>query len=106
MAAEVLQLEPIVIQDLADSFAESTSVGAVESISTLTTTFGPERNVSIPSKPTFCPTNFEPETASVSQFNKQSISKNLANIQNFIWMSNKLTVVKKSYGRKNCTQRF
>lgn len=97
MAAEVLQ-ESVVIQDPTESISESISVRAVDSVSVLTSTNEPEQNFPIPNPSTFCPTN-APATASSSQFDIPSTSKNPPNIHNFIQMPKKATA-KTRQGRK------
>lgn len=85
----VLQLEQIIVQDLADSILESTSAGAVDSVSPLPATTELERNNSIASTSPFCSTTSEPATASKS-----------STIQNCIQIPKKLTVVNTKQGRK------
>ncbi|KAH9636306.1 hypothetical protein HF086_003273 [Spodoptera exigua] len=100
IAAEVLQSELIVVQDVADSIFESTSAGAVVPASSLTPTFELERNITTPSTSTFCPTTSGPATVSLSQIGIPSTSKDLPSIQNFIQMPQKVAVVKTRQGMK------
>ncbi|KAL3269607.1 hypothetical protein HHI36_008671 [Cryptolaemus montrouzieri] len=94
MAAEVLQLVPIVVQHLADCISESTFAGAVYSVLSLTSSIELERNIHIR------PTTSEPATASLSQFDRLSTFKNLPSTQNFIQMSKTITVVKTRQGKE------
>ncbi|XP_045461681.1 uncharacterized protein LOC123671731 [Harmonia axyridis] len=100
IAAEVLQSEPIVVQDLADSILGSPSVGAVASVSSITATIELEQNSPIPSTSTYCPTTSERVTTRLSQFDIPSTSKDLTSVQNFIQMPKKVTVAKKRQGRQ------
>ncbi|KAK9890221.1 hypothetical protein WA026_010330 [Henosepilachna vigintioctopunctata] len=62
LPAEVLQLEPIVLQDVADSILESTSTVAVDSVPLPPATIELHRYSPIPSTSTFFLTTSEPTT--------------------------------------------
>lgn len=99
LAAEVLQSEPIVVQDTVDSILESTAAGDL-SLSVPTAIVELRQGSPIPSTSTFCSTTPQTATAISCQLGIPSTSGNLPIIQNFIKLPEKSAVLKTRQGRK------
>ncbi|GBP34937.1 hypothetical protein EVAR_26528_1 [Eumeta japonica] len=99
LAAEVLQSEPIVVQDTVDSILESNAAGDLP-LSVPTAIVELRQGSPIPSTSTFCSTTPQTATAISCQFGIPSTSGNLPIIQNFIKLPEKSAVLKTRQGRK------
>lgn len=100
LAAEVLQSEPVVIEDAAHSISEGVA-GVVDPISAQTATVEIERQSPVPSTSRqLYPITPERAVASTSQINTSASSENQPRIQNFIQMPKKTPVLKTRQGRQ------
>ncbi|KAK9882713.1 hypothetical protein WA026_022764 [Henosepilachna vigintioctopunctata] len=96
LPAEILQSEPVVVQDFADSISESNAAETVVSISVPAAAVEPERENRIPQS--FA----ELATASSSQLEiaMPSTSVNLPSIQNLIKMPEKILILREDKEEK------
>ncbi|GBP46359.1 hypothetical protein EVAR_36337_1 [Eumeta japonica] len=98
LAAEVLQSEPIVVQDTVDSILESNAAGDLP-LSVPTAIVELRQGSPIPSTSTFCSTTPQTATAISCQFGIPLTSGNPIT-QNFIKLPEKSAVLKTRQGRK------